>query len=54
MIKEKFEDEILEVKFLSDCNGVMRDQFDEFDKIVVIELKWLLVCENYLIKFYVI
>lgn len=25
MIKEKFEDEILEVKFLSDCNGVMRD-----------------------------
>lgn len=41
MIKEKSEDEILEVKSSSDCNGVTRDQFDAPDKTVATELKRL-------------
>lgn len=54
MIKEKSEDEILEVKSSSDCNGVTRDQFDAPDKTVATELKRLPVCENHSIKLYVI
>lgn len=46
MIKEKSEDEILEVKSSSDCNGVTRDQFDAPDKTVATELKRLPVCHN--------
>lgn len=54
MIEEKSEDEILEVKSSSDCNGVTRDQFDAPDKTVATELKRLPVCENHSIKLYVI